>query len=186
LTLFPRTVEKGGKAIAKRFEEVRVNERIRARTVRLISSEGKQLGILPIEEALNVAKDEGLDLVEVAPNSDPPVCRAMDYGKFKYQASKKVQEARKKSKAFQLKEIKLRPHTEDHDLGFKIRNIKKFLDNKNRVKVTVFFRGREMAFMDAGVKLLRRVAEEVDENGVVEQEPLREAKNRMTMLIVPR
>ena len=124
--------------------------------------------------------------MEVAPNSDPPVCRIMDYGKFKYQAAKKVQEARKKSKAFQLKEIKLRPHTEDHDLNFKIRNLKKFLDNKSRVKVTVFFRGREMAYMDAGVDLLKRVAEEVIDKGTVEQEPTQEARNRLTMLIVPK
>jgi translation initiation factor IF-3 len=163
-----------------------VNERIRAREVRLISSEGEQLGIFPKMEALGIAKGEGLDLVEVAPNSDPPVCKIMDYGKFKYQAAKKVQEARKKSKAFQLKEIKLRPNTEEHDLGFKIRNVKKFLDNKNRVKVTVFFRGREMAYMNQGEDLLNRVAEEVEENGTVEQAPVREARNRMTMLLVPK
>jgi translation initiation factor IF-3 len=154
--------------------------------VRLISAEGQQLGILPIKEALEVAKDEGLDLVEVAPNSDPPVCRIMDYGKFKYKTSKKVQETRKKSKAFQLKEIKLRPNTEDHDLGFKLRNIKRFLDNKNRVKVTVFFRGREMAHMDSGRVLLNRVAEEVMDKGTMEQEPAQEARNRMTMVIVPK
>ena len=133
-----------------------------------------------------MAKGEGLDLVEVASNSDPPVCRIMDYGKFKYKASKKVQEARKKGKTFQLKEIKLRPHTEDHDLGFKLRNIKRFLENKTRVKVTVFFRGREMAHMDAGRVLLNRVAEEVTDEGTGEQEPAQEARNRMTMGIVPR
>ena len=154
--------------------------------VRLISAEGQQLGILPIREALEVAKDEGLDLVEVAPNSDPPVCRIMDYGKLKYKASKKVQEARKKSKAFQLKEIKLRPNTEDHDLGFKLRNIRRFLDNKNRVKVTVFFRGREMAHMDIGRVLLNRIAEEVTDKGTLEQEPAQEARNRMTMVLVPK
>ena len=154
--------------------------------VRLISADGQQLGILPLREALEVAKDEGLDLVEVAPNSDPPVCRIMDYGKFKYKASKKVQEARKKSKAFQLKEIKLRPNTEDHDLGFKLRNIRRFLDNKNRVKVTVFFRGREMAHMDIGRVLLNRIAEEVTDKGTLEQEPAQEARNRMTMVLVPK
>jgi len=154
--------------------------------VRLISADGQQLGILPLREALEVAKDEGLDLVEVAPNSDPPVCRIMDYGKFKYKASKKVQEARKKSKAFQLKEIKLRPNTEDHDLGFKLRNIRRFLDNKNRVKVTVFFRGREMAHMDIGRVLLNRIAEEVMDKATLEQEPAQEARNRMTMVLVPK
>ncbi len=172
--------------IAKRTDDVRVNERIRASMVRLISSQGKQLGILPLREALRIAVEEGLDLVEVAPQADPPVCRIMDYGKFKYQASKKLQEARKKSKAFQVKEVKLRPHTDDHDLGFKIRNIKRFLDNKNRVKVTVFFRGREMAFMEAGVALLQRVAEAVEDLATVEQEPVREARNRMAMLLVPK
>jgi translation initiation factor IF-3 len=104
----------------------------------------------------------------------------MDYGKFKYQASKKVHEARKKGKAFQLKEIKLRPHTEEHDLGFKVKNIRRFLDNKNRVKVSVFFRGREMAYIDTGVKLLNRIAEEIKDEGTVEQEPLQEARNRVT------
>jgi translation initiation factor IF-3 len=173
-------------AIAKKADDVRINERVRASMIRLISADGKQLGILPAREGLRVAKEQGLDLVEVAPNADPPVCRIMDYGKFKYEASKKLQEARKKSKSLQLKEIKLRPHTEDHDLGFKIKNMKKFLDNKNRVKVTVFFRGREMAFMEAGVHLLGRVAEEVADLGTVEQQPVREARNRMSMIIVPK
>ena len=107
-----------------------MNERIHAKTVRLISVDGKQLGILPVRDALNAAREEGLDLVEVAPNSDPPVCRIMDYGKYKYQASKKQQEGKKKSKAFQVKEIRLRPRTEEHDLGFKIKNLKKFLEKR--------------------------------------------------------
>ncbi len=163
-----------------------MNERIRARIVRLISADGKQLGIVSLQEAMGKAKEEGLDLVEVAANSDPPVCRIMDYGKFKYQAAKRTQEARKKSRTFQVKEIKLRPHTEDHDLGFKVRNLKKFLDKKNRVKVTVSFRGREMAFMNAGVELLNRIAKEVTDIGAVEQEPVREARNRISMVIVPK
>lgn len=154
--------------------------------VRLISVDGEQLGILSLQEALGKAKDDGLDLVEVAPNSDPPVCRIMDYGKFKYKTAKRVQETRKKSRASQLKEIKLRPHTEDHDLGFKIRNLKRFLDKKDRVKVSVFFRGREMAYMNAGVELLERVAEEVMDKGTVDQPPTREARNRMSMVIVPK
>jgi translation initiation factor IF-3 len=173
-------------AIRKKSDEVRINEKIRSRQVRLISAEGEQLGILSLEDALNEAKDVGQDLVEVAPNSDPPVCRVMDYGKFRYEASKKVQEARKKTRGGQMKEIKLRPHTEDHDLGFKIKNLKKFLDKKHRVKVSVFFRGREMAFMKAGDDLLKRVAEEVSEIGTVDQPPSREARNRMTMVIVPK
>ena len=172
-------------AIVKKNDDVRVNESIRAQTVRLISAEGEQLGIMPMKEALATAEQEGLDLVEVAPNSDPPVCRIMDYGKYKYQASKKVQGARKKGKAYQVKEIKLRPHTEEHDLGFKIKNLKKFLMKKARVKVSVIFRGREMSYMDAGIELLERIAEEVTEEGSVEQPPTREGW-RLTMVIVPK
>ncbi|NCO59814.1 MAG: translation initiation factor IF-3 [Deltaproteobacteria bacterium CG_4_8_14_3_um_filter_51_11] len=172
--------------MAKKPDEVRVNERIVSRTVRVISSEGNQLGIIPILEALRIAREEGLDLVEVAPNADPPVCRVMDYGKFKYQTSKKSQEARKKTKAFQLKEIKVRPHTEEHDLGFKVKALRKFLENKNRVKVTVTFRGREMAYLNVGRELLKSIAEEVSDQGGVEQEPLQEARNRMSMVIVPK
>ena len=172
--------------IAKKVDDVRVNKKIRAKTVRLISAEGKQRGILSLYEALKEAKDESLDLVEVAPNSDPPVCRIMDYGKFKYQASKKLQEARKKNRSSQLKEIKLRPNTEAHDLGFKVKNLKKFLNKKDRVKVTVFFRGREMAYMNAGTELLEKIAQEVEEEGTVEQSPTREARNRMTMVIIPK
>ncbi|MDY7034750.1 MAG: translation initiation factor IF-3 [Thermodesulfobacteriota bacterium] len=171
--------------IAKKFEDIRVNERIRAKTVRLISVDGGQLGILPIREAIDIANREGLDLVEVAPNSDPPVCRIMDYGKYKYQTSKKVQEAKKRGKTFQVKEIRLRPHTEEHDLKFKVRNLIKFLDNKDRVKVSVLFRGREKAHMNDGVEILERIAEKVVDKGTVEQPPTKEGW-RMTMLIVPK
>jgi translation initiation factor IF-3 len=139
-----------------------------------------------IKEALRIAQEAGMDLVEVSPNSDPPVCRIMDYGKFKYQAAKKAQDGRKKSRSVQMKEIKFRPNTEEHDLGFKVRNIKKFLEKKDRVKVSVFFRGREMAYMDAGYKLLKRVAEEVMEEGTLEEQPKQEARNRIAMVIVPR
>jgi translation initiation factor IF-3 len=140
---------------------------------------------MPIEEALNVAFVEGLDLVEVASNADPPVCRIMDYGKFKYEASKKVQEGRKKGKASQLKEIKFRPHTDDHDLDFKIRNLKRFLSKKNRVKLTVMFKGREYAYQEAGIELLNRVASEVAEEGTIDQEAKQEGRN-VTMVIVPK
>jgi translation initiation factor IF-3 len=151
----------------------------------LISSEGKQLGIMPVEEALNVAFEEGLDLVEVASNADPPVCRILDYGKYKYQASKKVQEARKKGKAFQLKEIKFRPHTDEHDLDFKIKNLKRFLAKKNRVKLTVMFKGREYAYQEAGIELLNRIASEVAEDGAIDQEARLEGRN-VTMVLVPK
>lgn len=177
---------KEGLAIGKKTDDVRINELIRNSTVRLISLDGQQLGILPIKEAMDMAMSQGMDLVEVAPNSDPPVCRIMDYGKFRYQAQKKAQETRKKTKGGQLKEIKLRPHTEDHDLGFKVKALIKFLEKKNKVKVTVFFRGREMAFMQAGVEILERVAQDVADIGSVEQPPTREARNRMTLVIVPK
>lgn len=151
----------------------------------MISSDGDQLGIMQTTEALNIANQEGLDLVEVAPNANPPVCRIMDYGKFKYQASKKEQEARKKGKAFQLKEIKFRPHTDEHDLDYKIRNLKKFLEKKNRVKLTVMYRGREYAYQESGIELLNKIAEEVKEEGSVEQEAKKEGRNA-TMVIVPK
>lgn len=143
------------------------------------------MGIMSIEEALETADQEGLDLVEVAPNADPPVCRIMDYGKYKYQASKKDQEARKKGKAFQLKEIKFRPHTDDHDLEYKIRNLKKFLSKKNRVKLTVMFKGREYTYKEAGIELLNRIALELEEEANIEQEAKIEGRN-VTMVVVPK
>ncbi|MBW2609015.1 MAG: translation initiation factor IF-3 [Deltaproteobacteria bacterium] len=171
--------------MANKSDEIRVNARIRAKTVRLISEDGTQLGIIPINEALDNASQKGLDLVEVAPNSDPPVCRIMDYGKFKYQTSKKDQETRKKGKTLQVKEIKFRPHTDTHDFEFKLRNMKKFLHKKNRVKLTVIFRGRELAYKDAGMDLLNRVAEEIQEEGTVEQSPKHEGRN-LTMVVIPK
>lgn len=158
---------------------------IRASQVRLISSEGEQLGIMSTGDAFDIASRDGLDLVEVAPNADPPVCRIMDYGKYKYQASKKDQEARKKTKAFQLKEVKFRPHTDEHDLNYKIKNIIKFLEKKNRVKLTVMYRGREYAYQEAGIELLNKVAEEIQEYGSIEQEAKKEGRNA-TMVIVPK
>ena len=153
--------------------------------IRLISLEGQQLGIMSIHDALNAARQNGMDLVEVSPNSDPPVCKIMDYGKYKYQASKKMQEGKKKTRTLQVKEVRLRPHTDEHDLGFKIKNMKKFLEKKDKVKVSVLFKGREMAYMDAGKALLERIAQEVDEQGTVEQPPTREGW-RLTMVLVPK
>jgi translation initiation factor IF-3 len=164
---------------------VNVNEKIHAKAVRLISFDGQQLGIMSIQDALSAARQAGMDLVEVSPNSDPPVCKIMDYGKYKYQASKKTQEGKKKTRTLQVKEVRLRPRTDEHDLGFKIRNMKKFLEKKDKVKVSVLFRGREMAYMDAGKTLLERIAQEVEEQGAVEQPPTREGW-RLTMLLVPK
>jgi translation initiation factor IF-3 len=158
---------------------------IRASKVRLISSGGEQLGIMSAREALSIANEEGLDLVEVAPNGEPPVCKIMDYGKFKYHTNKKVQDARKKSKAFQLKEVKFRPHTDEHDLEYKIRNIKKFLNKKQRVKLTVMFKGREAAYKDIGISLLDRVAEKLADEGTIDQAARDEGRN-VTMVIVPK
>jgi translation initiation factor IF-3 len=162
-----------------------VNEMIVAKSVRVISDDGSQLGILPTQEAIELANNKGLDLVEVAPNADPPVCRIMDYGKYKYKTSKKVQETRKKGKAAQLKEIKVRPNTDEHDLETKIRNIRKFLIKKDRVKITLMFKGREITYKDAAIALLNRVADEVKEEGSIDQEVKLEGRN-MTMLIIPK
>jgi translation initiation factor IF-3 len=162
-----------------------VNEMIIAKSVRVISDDGSQLGILPTQEAIELANNKGLDLVEVAPNADPPVCRIMDYGKYKYKTSKKVQETRKKGKAAQLKEIKVRPNTDEHDLETKIRNIRKFLIKKDRVKITLMFKGREITYKDAAIATLNRIADEVKEDGSIEQGAKLEGRN-MTMLIVPK
>jgi translation initiation factor IF-3 len=162
-----------------------VNEMIVAKSVRVISDDGSQLGILPTQEAINLANDKGLDLVEVAPTADPPVCRIMDYGKYKYKTSKKFQETRKKGKAAQLKEVKVRPHTDEHDLETKIRNIRKFLIKKDRVKITLTFKGREITYKDAAIATLNRIADEVKEDGSIDQNAKLEGRN-MTMLIVPK
>jgi translation initiation factor IF-3 len=176
---------KGGRDIGKKSDEVNVNERIHAKMVRLISFDGQQRGIMTTQQALEAARQEGYDLVEVSPNADPPVCKIMDYGKYKYQSSKRVQEGKKKSKAFQMKEIRLRPRTEEHDLEFKIKNMRKFLEKKDRVKVTIMFRGRELTYLDSGMHLLERIAQEVADKGTIDQPPTREGW-RVTMLLVPK
>ncbi len=173
-------------AITKPIDEIRVNEKIRAEEVRLISSSGENLGIVPLKEALRLAQEEELDLVEVAPNASPPVCKIMDYGKFKYKASKKVQESKKKTKTLQLKEVKLRPSTDDHDLDTKIKGIRRFLEKKNRVKVTIFFRGRELAFFEAGENMLNRVLEAIKDIGSVEDQPKKEGTNRLCAVVIPK
>jgi translation initiation factor IF-3 len=170
------------KNIAKR---INVNRRIRAKEVRLIDPDGKQLGVIPLTEALEAAASHGLDLVEVAPNVSPPVCRIMDYGRYKYQQNKKLQEAKKRQSTFQVKEIKLRPRTGEHDFQVKMRHVKRFLDGRDKVKVTVIFRGREMAHTEAGVELLQRVVEETSEFAVVEQEARKEGRI-MVMVLAPK
>ncbi|HEX5757653.1 MAG TPA: translation initiation factor IF-3 [Thermoanaerobaculia bacterium] len=162
----------------------RVNDRIRVREVRLIDADGSQAGIVPVEEALRRAQEQALDLVEVAPTAKPPVCRVMDFGKFLYQQKKKAHESKKKQKIIQVKEVKFRPNIDDHDYDFKLKNVVRFLEEGDKVKATVQFRGREMARTDLGHKLLARVAADVGERGVVESHP-EMAGNRMHVILGP-
>ncbi|MCP4347814.1 MAG: translation initiation factor IF-3 [Desulfobacterales bacterium] len=162
-----------------------MNQRIRAKEVRVIDPEGNQIGIIPTYKALAVANDFGLDLVEISPNADPPVCKIMDYGRYKYELTKKQQEAKKKQSTFQIKEIKVRPKTGEHDLQVKIGHIKKFLDKKDKVKVTVIFRGREITLSQQGRTLLTKIAEETNEVAIVEQQPKFEGRT-MTMVLSPK
>ncbi|MEE9517034.1 MAG: translation initiation factor IF-3 [Candidatus Adiutricales bacterium] len=175
--------------MAKKYKDpgkrVNVNQYIKASTIRLIDSEGAQAGIVPIEEALKAAEEVGLDLVEVAPNSDPPVCRIMDFGKYKYEQSKKLQESKKKATVILVKEVKIRPKTEEHDYQFKLRNIRKFLGQKNKTKVSLMFRGREIAYANLARGLLERIIQDVEDVGVVEQMPKLEGRN-MTMILAPK
>ncbi len=159
-----------------------INRKIRAREVRVIDPEGQQIGVVPIEAALKTAADLGLDLVEVSPNANPPVCKIMDYGRYKYEQTKKKQEAKKKQTTFQVKEIKVRPKTGDHDLQVKMGHIRKFLDKKDKVKVTVLFRGREITLSDRGRELLQRIAAEFEDIAVVEQYPKFEGRTMMMVL----
>ncbi len=151
----------------------------------MIGPDGDQLGILPIEEALRLSGEQELDLVEVSSKSDPPVCRIMDYGKFKYQQQKKAHEAKKKQAVIHVKEVKLRPKTDEHDLQFKMRHIERFLKEGLKSKVTVVFRGRELTHPEIGRAILARISEEMKEWGIVEAEPKFEGRT-MVMLLSPR
>ena len=173
------------KNIAK---ELRINEKINSREVRVINLEGEQLGIFPIAEALNIAREASRDLVEVSPNASPPVCRIMDYGKFKYEQSKKSYQAKKKKhvpRVTHIKEIKVRPKTEEHDLQFKIRHIKKFLTQGDKAKITLIFRGREITHPERGQEVMDRITEEIQDVGVVENPAKLEGRN-MVMLLAPK
>jgi len=158
---------------------------IKAAEVRVIDAGGKQIGILPLKEALKIAEEQGLDLVEVAPNSSPPVCRIMNYGKYKYQQSKRLQEAKKHQTVIHIKEVKVRPRTEEHDFQFKLRHVKRFLDEGNKVKISLLFRGREIAHPEFGKNLLNRFIEELKDLMIVEQAPRLEGRN-MVMLLAPK
>jgi translation initiation factor IF-3 len=180
------------KAIARRPHQApptrdtgpRVNERIRVPEIRLIGAEGENLGVVTPERARELAQEVGLDLVEISPNATPPVCKIMDFGKYKYEQQKKESEARKKQKVIEVKEVKFRPNTDTHDYDVKMRSVAKFLGNGDKVKVTLRFRGREMAHMELGRKLLERVAEDTAEIGKVEQMPKLEGR-QMVMMINP-
>ena len=172
-----------GRYIADRF--VRVNERIRAKEIRVIDEEGAQLGIMPPFEALRIARGQGLDLVEVAPTANPPVCRVINYGKYLYQLSKRQHEARKNQKSIGLKEVKMRPRTSVHDFETKRNKVLDFLGEGAKVKVTIMFRGREMAHRDLGFNMIDRLIQEVGENGQVEARPRLEGPN-LTAILAPK
>ena len=163
-------------------KEAGINWNIKAPEVRVIDSDGKQVGILPLKEAMKIAEEQGLDLVAVSPNSNPPVCRIMNYGKYKYQQNKRLQEARKHQTVIQVKEVKIRPRTEDHDFQFKLRHVKRFLGEGNKVKVSMLFRGREIAHPEFGKDLLNRFIEEVKDLAIVEQAPRLEGRNMVMIL----
>jgi translation initiation factor IF-3 len=164
---------------------VNINEMIRVPQVRVIGDDGSQMGILSISAALAAAKEAGLDLVEVAQEADPPVCRIMDFGRYKYLQSKKLSESRKKASTIEIKEIKFRPKTDEHDYQFKLRNIQRFLAEKNKIKVSLMFRGREIAHANLGQVLLERVIKDVAESGTPEQMPKLEGRS-MIMILSPK
>jgi translation initiation factor IF-3 len=166
-------------------EGPRVNRDIRIREVMLIDADGQNKGVVPTFEAIQMAEDQGLDLVEVAPMAQPPVCKIMDYGKFKFQEQKKAAEARRNQKIVEVKEIKLRPGIDDHDYGVKMRQMKEFFEEGNKVKVTLRFRGREMAHQGLGMRVLDRVKAETAPLAKVESEPSMEGR-QMTMVLAPR
>jgi translation initiation factor IF-3 len=163
----------------------RINEEIRAREVHLIDKDGQNLGNVPIADALAKAQEAGLDLVEISPNATPPVCKLLDYGKYKYQEQKKQAEARKKQKVVEVKEIKFRPMIDDHDYQVKMRSMQRFFEEGDKVKITLRFRGREMAHQELGVQLLNRVKDDTLGIAKVESEPRVEGR-QMVMVLAPR
>ena len=168
----------------RKFDGPRTNHRIRSLDVQVINSKGQNLGVLPIKKAIEVAKSEGLDLIEISPNANPPVCKIMDMGKYKYDMQKKANKAKKNQKIASLKELKLRPGTEIHDYNFKIKNAKKFLTKGDKVKFTVKFKGREMQHIELGKNLMDRIIADVKDIGKVEVMPKFEGK-QMIMIVQP-
>jgi translation initiation factor IF-3 len=162
-----------------------VNEEITASKIRLVGPDGQMIGVVSVPEAITKAAEYGLDLIEISPNADPPVCKVMDYGKFKYEIQKKKNEARKKQKVIDIKEIKMRPGIDDHDYQVKMRSVRRFLEDGDKVKMTIRFRGREMVHMELGAKVLDRIRADIDAIAKVEQTPRTEGR-MMTMVIAPK
>lgn len=162
-----------------------INHKIRSREVRVVDSEGEQLGVMLLEDALRIAQEKNLDLVNVAPQARPPVCRIMDFGRYKYEQSKREKEARKKQKTTAVKEVKMRPGIDEHDFQVKKRNALRFLQNGDKVKVTIIFRGRQITHPELGRKQCKKMASELEEAAVVEREPRMEGRN-MVMFLAPR
>lgn len=160
-----------------------INEQIRARQVRLIGEEGEQIGVVAIAEALRMAEEAGLDLVEISPNAEPPVCKILDYGKYKYEQQKKAAEARKKQKVIEVKELKFRPNIDEHDYQVKVKAARRFLEAGDKVKITLRFRGREMAHLDLGMNVMKRVKEELLDLAKVEMEARVEGRQAIMVLM---
>lgn len=166
-------------------DSLRINEQIHIREVRVTSATGEQLGIMPTREALRMAEEQHLDLVEVAPKAKPPVCRIMDFGKYRYEQQKREKEAKKKQKVISIKEVKLRPNIEQHDFDVKLKNALRFVEEGNKVKVTIMFRGRELSHPELGREILGRVAAQLGDKVSVERNAKLEGKN-MTMIVAPK
>jgi len=167
--------QRGGSVIKK--DDIRINEGIRAREVRLIDSDGKQVGIVEISEALELAENHDLDLVEIAPNASPPVCRVMNYGKYKYQLSKKEKESKKKQHVIHIKEIRLRPTIDEHDIEFKMRQARKFIEAGNHLRIRILFRGRQITHPELGHAILQRVQQELEDIAKMEMNPVKEGRS---------
>ncbi|QLK88567.1 translation initiation factor IF-3 [Arsenophonus endosymbiont of Aphis craccivora] len=176
---------KGGKRI-QTARPNRINTEIRASEVRLTGLDGEQIGIISLKEALEKAEEAGVDLVEISPNVEPPVCRIMDYGKFLYEKSKSLKEQKKKQRVIQVKEIKFRPGTDEGDYQVKLRNLIRFLDDGDKAKITLRFRGREMAHQQIGIDMLNRIKNDLDEMSVVESFPSKIEGRQMIMVLAPK
>ena len=163
-------------------QDLPINEQIRAKEVQIIDDEGQKVGPISLDEALDMAYDKKLDLVLVAPNAEPPVCKLMNYGKYKFEQAKREKEAKKKQKTFELKEIRITPNIEEHDFGFKAKNARKFLEDGNKVKITVRFRGRELNYVKQGEDVLNRFIEELSDISSPDKKPILEGKNMFIIL----